>query len=103
MASIKLHIGKFSNPGTESCDFRGDKFIGKEQGDHHSTVLEKDPASANEVELALQLGPKINAAFNDLKGLTGDIGMLPAKGLEIFGQLRGEETGLELRIGVWDD
>ena len=40
--TIRLHAGIFANLGVENCDFRGPAFIGKEQGDHHSTVLELD-------------------------------------------------------------
>lgn len=103
MASGKLHIGKFSNKGTESCDFRGDKFIGKDQGDHHATVLEKDPLSEFELNLILTEGPNINKALSSLDQVVATLGMEPSKGIEILGELRGEETGLSLRIGVWDN
>ncbi len=85
MASIKLHVGIFSDPGTESCDFRGDKFIGHEQGDEHRTVLEKDPATDAEIALVLEHGPVLNRILDTL---------VPAESFGIEGGAR---------IGVWDE
>lgn len=85
MAAIKLHAGVFSDNGAESCDFRGDKFIGAEQGDHHRTISEIDPASDAQIEQVLSFGPEINRLLD---------AMVPAEGF-------GVEAGL--RIGVWDE
>jgi len=85
MASIKVHVGIFSDNGAESCDFRGDKFIGHEQGDEHRTILEKDPATEAEIAAVLEYGPKLNALLDTLT---------PSEGFGIEGGLR---------IGVWSE
>ena len=85
MASIKIHAFVGSDSGTESCDYRGDKFIGHEQGDEHRTLFEKDPATEEEIAAVLEMGPKLNALFDTLT---------PSEGFGIEGGLR---------IGVWDE
>lgn len=85
MAAIKVHAFVGSNAGTESCDFRGDKFIGHEQGDEHRTIFEKDPATEAEIAAVLEYGPKLNALLDTLT---------PSEGFGIEGGLR---------IGVWDE
>ncbi len=42
MDTIRLHGGHFANDGTDSCDFRGDNYIGHQQGDEHRTLIELD-------------------------------------------------------------
>lgn len=84
---IKLHIGEFAEDGTLTCDFRnpdGTERLGAEQGDRHKTVLEIDPADAEAVELALEIGPKLNRLLSKAK-------------IRIAGL--GVEVGA--RIGVW--
>lgn len=88
MASIKLHIFVGDNDGSESCDFRGDNFIGSEQGDEHRTVAEIDPASEEQIGMALEFGPRLNQLLSRL---------IPADPIEA---IIGKEAGL--RIGVWD-
>ena len=90
MAAIKLHLFKGIDHGTESCDYRGDKFIGAEQGDHHRTVAEIDPADDAQIEAVLEFGPKINALFDKF---------VPSE--SFAGILGGDEVGL--RVGVWDE
>lgn len=87
MAAIKVHVGIFSDDGTASCDFRGERFVGSEQGDHHRTVLEIDPASDEEVELCLSVGPSLNQLF---KRMVAGAGILA-------------EASAGARIGVWDE
>lgn len=104
MASVKVHVGKFSDPGTASCDFRGDKFIGKEQGDHHSTVrgLEIDPAPEALIEKVLEKGPKINQHGQDFSQGLLDLGLDLGALFELSSALGGPE-GASIRIGVWDE
>ena len=89
MSAVKIHAVLGTDHGTESCDFRGDLFIGHDQGDEHRTLAEIDPASDSEIEMALEFGPKANELFGRLA---------PAKGVgDIFGK------DAFLRIGVWDE
>lgn len=99
MAScIKLHWFVGKNDGTGSCDFRGDKAIGSDQGDEHKTLFEIDPADGDLVDDVLAFGPRLNrvlakmTASKSIKALADIVGKLTGKG----GALRG------LRIGVWD-
>lgn len=88
MPSIKLHVFSGPNDGTESCDFRGDKFVGSQQGDQHRTLMEKDPASDEEVAAVLALGPSINVVLSQ---------MVPGDLIGILWKNAG------LRLGVWDE
>lgn len=98
MASIKLHVYRGTNKGTESCDFRGDKFIGHEQGDEHRTVLEIDPASPDLIEEVLSLGPSINALLGRLtENQPAALGPI-ATGLGLEG-----DGPVGLRLGTWDN
>jgi hypothetical protein len=100
MAAVKFHVFRGDNNGSAGCDFRGEKFIGAEQGDHHRTIpqLEVDPASEDLISQVLTLGPSINALFDAI------CDKQPGQ----FGQLAGM-LGLEgegpvgIRVGVWDD
>lgn len=99
MAAIKLHVFRteMGDPGTESCDFRGQGELGAGENDQHRTITEKDPASEAEIALALERGPELNkgfAALNDLlPDATGNVASL--LGLEGHGPVG-------LRVGVWD-
>lgn len=79
--TIRAHVGAFSDPGTESCDFQGEKFIGDAQGDHHSTAFEIDNPPQALIDVILAEAPAINAKT------TKEIAP-------------GVWTGV--RIGVWD-
>ncbi len=91
MASIKLHALRHATDfGVDSCDYRGDKFIGHDQGDEHSTVLEKDfgptVTENKEIALVLELGPEFNQLLRQMT--TPLHGIVPDAGF---------------RIGVWDE
>lgn len=86
MPSIKLHVGIFADNGQVNCDYR-DRPMGHAEGDEHRTVLELDPASDEEVAIALEIGPRFNALANK---------MLPGSGLA---ELTGKAAGG--RLGVW--
>ncbi len=64
MASIKLQSVSGPHIGDVSCDWRGDKFKGEAEGDHHKTLFEKDFGSGVEtnefIERVLRLGPEFN-------------------------------------------
>jgi len=98
MAALKIHVYRGTNAGTESCDFRGDNFIGHEQGDEHRTVVEEDPASDALIAETLASGPAVNALFDRFKAVEP----------EVFGKI-ASVLGLEgegpvgLRVGIWDN
>lgn len=98
MAAFKIHAYRGDNAGTASCDFRGDNFIGAGEGDHHRTAIEIDPASDDLIAKTLDIGPKMNALFDEIKEVEPDV----------FGQI-ATVLGLEgegpvgLRAGIWDD
>lgn len=100
MASFKIHVYRGTNAGTESCDFRGDNFIGEAQGDHHRTIpqLEVDPASDELVSKTLELGPTMNALLDEIKEAQPDAfaGIATALGL-------GGDGPVGLRVGIWDN
>lgn len=89
MATIKLHAYGNEDPGTTSCDYRGQ---GELHGTH-KTLLEHefgpDVTDNAEIEEVILLGPGIN------KVLAETFGKLPGQ----FGQLTGFSG---LRIGVFD-
>lgn len=89
MPAIKIHIYKGLNNGSASCDFRGENFIGSGQGDEHRTIAEIDPATPEQIALALNYGPTLNGLLDSF---------IPS---EPLAGLLGGEVGL--RIGVWDD
>lgn len=95
-----MHVYRGTNAGTESCDFRGENYIGHAQGDEHATVpqLEIDPASDALIAKTLETGPKVNALFDEIKQVEP----------EAFGQLASllgldGEGPVGLRVGIWDD
>ena len=100
MASIKFHVFRGDNDGTESCDFRGEGFIGEEQGDHHRTIpqLEIDPASDELVEAVLEYGPAANDLFSAIREHQPDqlAQLATLLGLEGSGPVG-------VRVGVWDE
>jgi hypothetical protein len=102
MASIKFHVFRRegTDPGILSCDFRGERFLGAEQGDYHRTIpqLEIDPASDELVARALQIGPELNSLFDEMhKAQPDSFG-------DIASALRLEGNGpVSLRVGVWDE
>jgi hypothetical protein len=98
MASLKLHVYRGENPGTESCDFRGENFVGAEQGDHHRTILEIDPATEGMVALALEQGVAMNAVFEMFKSQQPDFAGNVATALGLEG-----DGLVGLRFGVWDE
>lgn len=95
MAAIKLHAYTGPNDGADSCDFRGDKFVGSAQGDEHATLFEVDPATDEQVELALSEGPNLNKLLSAI-GLGAAMPIL-----HLTSGLGGGRAGL--RIGVWDE
>ena len=98
MASIKLHVFRGTDNGSDSCDYRGDKFIGHEQGDEHRTVLEIDPADELIVKDTLELGPDLNQLFSRLTASEpAELGVV-ATALGLAGS-----GPVGLRIGVWDE
>lgn len=103
MASIKLHVFRdvnSDNDGTENCDFRGDRFVGHEQGDEHRTVpqLEIDPAPEALIEKVLAFGPEVNSLLGDMLDLQPEAVQSLADALGLKGQ-----GPVKLRFGVWDD
>lgn len=99
MASIKLHArsGDDSANGFESCDFRGDLAV-HPPVDRHKTILERDPATDEQIALVLEHGPALNR-------LLAEIDFVPAKILGIAADeiLSRAGGGGQLRVGVWDD
>lgn len=81
MAAIKLHAGVFSDPGTDSCDFRGRAL----PDETRRTIAELDPADDDTIAFVLDVGPKLNTLL-DAASPSESIGL---------------EAGL--RIGVWDE
>lgn len=98
MASIKLQVYRGKDSGISSCDFRGDKFIGHDQGDEHRTIFEIDPASDELVTLALMDGPKLNALMDAFKAAEPEFAGEAASLLGLAG-----EGDPGLRIGVFDN
>lgn len=100
MASIKTHVYRGTDDGTESCDFRGEHFIGSDEGDHHRTIpqLEIDPANENLVELVLDHGPAINRIFSAMAAAQPDSISQMASMLGLDG-----DGDVGIRIGVWDN
>jgi hypothetical protein len=98
MASIKIHAFRGTHTGAEDCDFRGDKFVGHEQGDEHRTLLEVDPAPDALVEAVLEVGAKLNALFGELTAAEPDALGTVASALGLDG-----EGPVGLRVGVWDN
>jgi len=96
MAAIKVHVFIGDDDGSESCDFRGEGFIGSANGDWHRTVLELDPATEETVSLVLETGPSVNALLATLAPselFRPILESLDAKG----------GTKMGLRLGVWDE
>lgn len=79
MATIKLHIYSNEDPGTSSCDYRGQ---GELKG-NHKTLAEKEFGASVEtndaIEKVIEFGPKVNEVLADLNF-----------------------AGLGLRLGVFD-
>ena len=97
MAAIKLHSYRGKNDGSISCDFRGDKFIGHEQGDEHHTLYEIDPASDDLIHEVLRLGPDVNRLFKALRDAQVSA---TESALDVLGEGDGP---VGLRIGIWDE
>jgi hypothetical protein len=98
---IKIHVGQFAEDGTENCDFRnpdGTERLGAEQGDHHKTIWEKDPASQEDVDWVLANGPILNRNARLLEEAIERLGLVPSGAAEILANLG---LGTQLRIGVW--
>lgn len=72
--SIKLQLVTGTS---HDFDFRGDKFIGHNQGDEHKTLLERDPASESDIQAIEEHGAEINAALGklDFQGMYLRIGL----------------------------
>lgn len=98
MSSVKLHVFRGSDNGTESCDYRGDKFIGAPQGDSHRTVAEIDPADEDLIKEVLETGPTTNRLFARIAELQPGFGgnLATLLGLEGSGPVG-------VRVGVWDE
>lgn len=94
MTTIRIHsftsTAAVPNDGTEDCDFRGEKFIGAAEGDHHHTLFEKDVDESDPlVAETLAVGPTFNRWLGKLEaGIVAGI------------HLGGEVP--RLRAGVWD-
>lgn len=73
-------------------DLRGDKFVGKEQGDHHRTIAEIEDAPDDIVAIALELAPRINAAAAEMFDLLEKIGMPKDRVLKGLSILMGEDV-----------
>lgn len=99
MASIKLHVFRteLGDDGSESCDFRGSGEHGAGENDQHRTVVEKDPATPEEINAITMKGPSANQAFRllvqDQPDIFGDLATM-------FGLEGSGPVGL--RLGVWD-
>jgi len=99
MVSIKLHVFRMDmgDSGTESCDYRGLGEHGAGENDQHRTVLERDPASEDEIAEVLEHGPAVNALFAKLLDAADDA----AGGIATALRLEGSGP-VGLRVGVWD-
>ena len=99
MAAIKIHLrsGDDSANGFESCDFRGPLAV-HPPTDRHKTVLERDPATDEQVAKVLEHGPALNR-------LLAEIDLFPSKvaGIDVSELLGRAGAGEQLRIGVWDE
>lgn len=82
--------------GFENVDYRGKGELGAGENDQHRTVLERDPAAPEAIEMVLEFGPELNALLEEIDGdndLYGNIADL----------LKLEGSGpVGLRVGVWD-
>ena len=108
MASVKTHICRGTDHGTESCDYRGQNFIGalddprnvRQVFDAHRTIpqLEIDPADPGFIDAVLKFGPSANELYQEMaKYQPEQLGQLATI-------LKLEGTGpVYLRTGVWDD
>lgn len=99
LVSMKFHVYRGPDAGTESCDFTGDKEIGEEQDDHHRTIpqLEVDPASEKLQELVREYGPYVNKFFDGIK----ELGEMEGLGrLASALGLKGEGP-VGIRVGLW--
>ena len=93
MAAIRLQAYTGTVDGIASCDFRGDK---APTGDETVTLYEIDPATDEQIAVALVEGRKINASLAKI----GLVAAMPLNHLVV--QLgKGLEPGL--RLGVWDE
>lgn len=91
--TIRLHSyttvdGVEPHTGIDSCDFRGEHFVGKADGDGHKTLVEFDVDENHPaVAAALEHGPAMNRGFRaifDAQVSPNDDDLVPC-----------------LRIGVW--
>lgn len=100
MASVKVHAYSGPHDGQGSCDFRGENYVGKNEGDRHRTLFEweyGDGVDTNEhIEETLRDGPGMNRVMARLIKADG----LPFE-LKLFLGMIG--AGEKLRIGVWDE
>lgn len=80
--------------GTVDADFRGPKFVGDAEGDHHQTLpgigeVDLDDSSLVIAEI-LQLAPGANAALKKFEDIKYDEANVP------------QDQRQYLRLGVWD-
>lgn len=95
--SVKFHVFRGPNAGTESCDFRGGE---ETAGDiAHRTIpqLEVDPAPEALVQKILEVGPELNEIFKEIGDHQPDVFGAIASALGLEG-----EGPVGLRVGVWD-
>lgn len=99
MPSIKLHVYRknFGDNGLISCDYRGEGELGAGKDDQHRTVVERDPATAQEIQGLLLEGPEINQRLDDLSTYLPDYASQIASVLGLEG-----DGPIGLRVGVWD-
>lgn len=90
MAKIKFQLVTGVDHGTASADFRGDKFIGHEQGDEHKTLFQLKTEDEAVIQEALTVAPGMNAFLSKLIPHANAVDLLGGK--DAF-----------LRIGVFDD
>lgn len=99
MATVKLHAYSGDHNGFESCDFRGDKYVGRDQGDSHRTLAEweygPDVETNEHIEDVLENGPEWNQMTARL--LNGF--QMPFEITVLLGMMG---AGEKLRLGVWD-
>jgi len=88
-------------------DLRGDKFVGKEQGDHHRTIAQIVDPPEEMIALVLAEAPKLNAAAEGMFDLLEKIGLPKDKILDGLGIIMGEDVDdaeyAAVQIRVYDN
>lgn len=107
MKTQKSHLFAGHDAGTESADYTGDKFIGKEQGDEHRTIQENSNVEDENVPIVLETCKRINNEFQKaIRNACEELGIDYVSVAQTVHKLLGGDgtaTVFGIRSGVWDD